>query len=320
MNKRSKTGRKLMAATQTTVGREVIRFVGLFLVIMVFVIWTKGKILNTANLKNIWKQSVFLLIGGAGAVFVMAQGHLNFSIGGVIALSGMCFGVFGAIHPWMAVPAALLVGVLCELLLVYGHIALKVPPFIVSFAIMFLTRGILSGFTQKTQVVLPRAFRAWNTPNLYYFIAIAVLVVAFIIFERTKIGKYGKALGSNYDAAVASGVKANKFKVIAYAICGVTCGICGCLQIIRGGGISGGTGSGLETEILIAMVLGGIPLSGGTKVRMTGILAGALMLSVLENGMTVVGLDSDLTGLVKGIVFLCAVAVSYDRKPEQIIT
>ena len=81
----------------------------------------------------------------------------------------------------------------------------------------------------------------------------------------------------------------------------------------------GGSASGLETEILIAMVLGGIPLSGGHNVKMSGILVGALMLSVLEAGMILVGLNDDLTGLVKGVVFLIAVAISYDRKPGQII-
>ena len=120
--------------------------------------------------------------------------------------------------------------------------------------------------------------------------------------------------------ALASGVKTKTYKVLAFLVCGITCGIAGCLNIIRSNGVSGATCSGLETDILIAMVLGGISLSGGTTVKMTGILAGALTLSVLENGMVVAGLSSDIMGIVKGVAFLIAVAVAYERKPGQIIT
>lgn len=313
-----KTGR-LSGFTQTPVGREAVRFGGLFAVILIFAVWTKGGILSATSLKSIWKQSMFLLIGGAGAVFVMAQGNLNFSIGGVIALSAMMFGVVGATNPALGLVMALVTGVVCELILVYAHLLLKVPPFVVSFAVMFLSKGVLAGYTQRGIVSLPKVFKSWNTPNLFCFVTLGVLVIAFVLFEFTKLGKYNKAMGANMQTAVCSGVKVRKFKILAYLICGVCCGIAGALLLIRSSSVVGGSASGLETEILIAMVLGGIPLSGGHNVKMSGILVGALMLSVLEAGMILVGLNDDLTGLVKGVVFLIAVAISCDRKPGQLI-
>lgn len=314
-----KKSRRLSSFTQTPVGREVIRFGGLLAVVLVFTIWTKGSILSATSLKNIWKQSMFLLIGGAGAVFVMAQGNLNFSIGGVVALSAMMFGVVGKSNPALGLVMSLVTGVACELILVYAHLLLKVPPFVVSFAVMFLAKGALSGYTQRGIVSLPRVFKSWNTPNLFYFVTLGVLIIAFLLFEFTKLGKYNKAMGANMQTAICSGVKVRKFKVLGYLICGICCGIAGALLLIRSSSVVGGSASGLETEILIAMVLGGIPLSGGHNVKMSGILVGALMLSVLEGGMVLVGLNDDLTGLVKGVVFLVAVAISYDRKPGQII-
>lgn len=314
-----KKSRRLSSFTQTPVGREVIRFGGLLAVVLVFTIWTKGSILSATSLKNIWKQSMFLLIGGAGAVFVMAQGNLNFSIGGVVALSAMMFGVVGKSNPALGLVMSLVTGIVCELILVYAHLLLKVPPFVVSFAVMFLAKGALSGYTQRGIVSLPRVFKSWNTPNLFYFVTLGVLIIAFLLFEFTKLGKYNKAMGANMQTAICSGVKVRKFKVLGYLICGICCGIAGALLLIRSSSVVGGSASGLETEILIAMVLGGIPLSGGHNVKMSGILVGALMLSVLEGGMVLVGLNDDLTGLVKGVVFLVAVAISYDRKPGQII-
>lgn len=311
--------RRFNAVTQKPAGRELVRFGGLIIVILVFAVWTKGGILSTASLKSIWKQSMFLLIGGAGVVFVMAEGNLNFSIGGVVALSAMMFGVVGEQNPVLGLVTALVTGMVCELLLVGVHLMLKIPAFIVSFAVMFLAKGILSGYTQKGLVALPRVFKPWNTPNLFYFTTLVVLVAAYIVFEYTKIGKYNKAMGANMNTAVCSGVKVGKFKVLAYLICGLCCGIAGALFLIRSSSVTGSAASGLETEILIAMVLGGIPLSGGHNVKMTGIIVGALMLSVLDLGMIMVGLNDDLTGLVKGVVFLAAVAVSYDRKDGQII-
>lgn len=309
----------LSTTTQTPLGREVVRFGGLILVILIFAIWTKGKLLSASQLKSIWKQSMFLLIGGAGAVFVMAQGNLNFSIGGVVAVSAMVFGIAGAENPVLGIVLGIATGVLCQLILVGAHLILKVPAFVVSFAIMFLTKGVLAGYTQRGIVSLPSVFKSWNTPNLYYFVTLGVVIVAIFLFEFTKIGKYNKAMGANMQTAICSGVKVNKFKILAYIICGVCCGIAGVLLLIRSSSVVGGSASGLETEILIAMVLGGIPLSGGHNVKMTGILVGALMLSVLDAGMVLVGLNDNLTGLVKGAVFLLAVAVSYDRKPGQII-
>lgn len=314
-----KKSRRLTSFTQTPVGREVVRFGGLLAVILIFAIWTKGSILSATSLKSIWKQSMFLLIGGAGAVFVMAQGNLNFSIGGVVALSAMMFGIIGQSNPVLGLVMSVVTGVVCELILVYAHLLLKVPAFVVSFAVMFLTKGALAGYTQRGIVSLPKVFKSWNTPNLFYFVTLGVLVLAFLLFEFTKLGKYNKAMGANMQTAVCSGVKVRKFKVLGYLICGICCGIAGALLLIRSSSVVGGSASGLETEILIAMVLGGIPLSGGHNVKMSGILVGALMLSVLEAGMILVGLNDDLTGLVKGVVFLIAVAISYDRKPGQII-
>ncbi len=314
-----KKSRRLTSFTQTPVGREVVRFGGLLAVILIFAIWTKGSILSATSLKSIWKQSMFLLIGGAGAVFVMAQGNLNFSIGGVVALSAMMFGIIGQSNPALGLVMSVVTGVVCELILVYAHLLLKVPAFVVSFAVMFLTKGALAGYTQRGIVSLPKVFKSWNTPNLFYFVTLGVLVLAFLLFEFTKLGKYNKAMGANMQTAVCSGVRVRKFKVLGYLICGICCGIAGALLLIRSSSVVGGSASGLETEILIAMVLGGIPLSGGHNVKMSGILVGALMLSVLEAGMILVGLNDDLTGLVKGVVFLIAVAISYDRKPGQII-
>lgn len=317
--KKKSAALRIKEAMSTPWGREVVRFAGLAAVVLVFAIWTQGRILTVSNLKSIWKQTVFVLIGGVGAVFIIAQGNLNFSIGGTVAVSAMFFGILGGKNPLMALPAAIIVAVVFQLMIVCIHLLLKIPPFIVSFAVMFLTKGILSGYTQKTQVVLPKVFKEFNMPGLYYVSTIIIFIAGVLIFEYTEIGKYNKAIGANFQTALASGVKTEKFKILAYLICGIVLGICGCLNIIRSNGVSGATCSGLETDIIIAMVLGGIPLSGGTKVKMTGILAGALTLAVLENGMVVAGLSNDVMGFVKGIAFLTAVAMAYDRRPGQII-
>lgn len=310
---------KISAILHTTAGKEIVRFSGLLIVVLIFAVWTNGRILTLANIKSIWGQSMFILIGGVGAVFVIAQGNLNFSLGGVIAVSAMCFGIFGDINPWLAFPMALITSILFELMIVCGHLILDIPPFILSFAVMFLSKGVLSGYTQTKQIVLPKIFRDWNKPNLYYAVTFLTLIIGWFIFEYTKIGKYNKTIGANYMTALASGVKTKKYKILGFLICGITSGIAGSLNIIRSNGVSGSTCSGLETDILIAMVLGGISLSGGTSVKMTGILAGALTLSVLENGMVVAGLSSDIMGVVKGLAFLAAVAIAYERKPQQII-
>jgi len=300
--------------------QSIIPFLGLVFVIVLFAVLTNGRNLSLSNINRIILQSVLLIIGSVGAAFTIAHGSLNFSLGGVLGMSVAIGGLAGMIHPILTIPAILIAAVLGEVLVASLHIALKIPAIIVSLAMMFITKGILVGITQTVSVGLSSSYIAWDTPALYFSVLLCVVVIGYVLFQFTKIGKYNKAIGANFTAAKTSGVPVNKYKILAFIVSGFTLGISAFLNFVRTGGVSATTGSGYEINVLIALVLGGISITGGTSVKIRGAVIGCLILTILENGLVMIGVQPAMMGLIKGIIFLASIALSYDRRNGQVIT
>ena len=300
--------------------KTIVPFFGLIFVIALFAILTGGKLVAWTNIQRVLLQMVLLMIGSLGVTFTISHGNLDFSLGGVIGAAAMFSALAGTVHPALTIPFAILAAIICQLCVVGGSILFDIPAFVVSLAMMFITRGLMMAATQTRQIVVPKAYLEWDEPYVYFIALAIVLVVLFFLFEYTKVGKYNRAIGSNYTAAVTSGVRVNKFKALAFVVSGAALGVSAFLNLIRAGGITATTGAGFETNVLIALVLGGVSLTGGTNVRLRGAVIGCLILTVLENGLVMIGVQPNMVGTIKGIVFLTSIAFAYDRKTGQIIT
>ena len=145
-----------------------------------------------------------------------------------------------------------------------------------------------------------------------------MFTAGYILMEHTKIGQYNKAIGSNGEAALLSGVPVERYKTYAFVMSGLCIGVCAFLTLIRSGGVSSTCGQNLETNTLIAVVLGGIPLSGGTRLRLYSVLLGAFSFYMLSNGLSIWGVNPDLVNIVKGAVFILFVYFTYDRNSSAI--
>ncbi len=311
---------RLTVFKQTRVYAYLMQFIGLFVIVVVFGVLTNGRIVSFINIKLILKQSASIMVASMGAVFVIAHGNIDFSLGGIIGLAGTLGALAGYISPWLTLPVAIVVGVIGELFVVGVHIYFKIPAFIVSFAMMFLGRGLTATLNQSRSIGVSEGLMFLDTPVFYYFVIVFVALLAILLFNFTKIGKYNRAIGANEQAAIMSGINVNKFKIIAYCICGVALGIAAFTTILRGSGSNSSTGSGMEIEVLLAIVIGGMSLNGGSKMSIRGAIVGAFLLTMLTNGMIMVKISPELTGTVKGMVFLVAVALTYDKKSSQIVT
>jgi ribose transport system permease protein len=151
--------------------------------------------------------------------------------------------------------------------------------------------------------------------NTYLKIAVFIIVFAvfYYTFNYTKLGKYCKVVGAGETAANFSGIPVKKIKILAFCISGLLCGLAAFLTILRTGAATAQTGNLFETDILTALVLGGMPLTGGTNSKMQSAVVGGLMLAILSNGLLLCGIDSTLQQGIKGIIFLAAVYISIDR-------
>ena len=106
---------------------------------------------------------------------------------------------------------------------------------------------------------------------------------------------------------------------MAFAVSGAITGFAAFLNVVKVGSITSTAGSQLETQILIALVLGGMPISGGVKVRFYNIIVGTLIYAILNNGLVMLGLSTSVQQLIKGIIFVIVVALTIDRKTLLVI-
>ncbi|MBQ3687790.1 MAG: ABC transporter permease, partial [Treponema sp.] len=146
-----------------------------------------------------------------------------------------------------------------------------------------------------------------------------VLIVAFIVWHYTRVGFDLRAIGAGETAARFSGCRPDFTKFIVYVASGAITGFASFINVVRVGSITGTAGRQLETQILIALVLGGMPISGGARARFSNIIIGTLTYCVLEKSLPMVFPVSATQQLVKGIIFLIVVALTIDHESLKVI-
>ena len=150
--------------------------------------------------------------------------------------------------------------------------------------------------------------------------ALPVMALLFyILLHRTNFGRLVYVIGNNATAARFSGCRPDRTKFLVYVASGALTGFASFINVVKVGSITGTAGSQMETQILIALVLGGLPISGGAKARFSNIIIGTLTYCVLEKSLPMVFPVSATQQLVKGVIFLAVVALTIDRKSLRVI-
>lgn len=298
--------------------KTAIPFMGFLIIFLLFGFTTGGKFLAFSNIETLMIQAALVIVAGVGASFVMAHGNLEFSLGGAVAISCMAAAMAGKVSSILVLPVGILTGVLLSLISAFVHTQMHVPAFVVGMCIMILGKGMTQTLSAVILMNAPASFSKLNYAWFYAVVVVIVFILGYILMEHTKIGLYNKAIGSNADAAHLSGVPVNKYKTLAFVVSGVCIGVCAFLTLIRSGSVSSTCGQNLETNTLIAVVLGGLPLSGGTRLKLYSVLLGAFSFYMLSNGLSIWGISPDLVNIIKGAVFILFVYFTYDRNSSAI--
>ena len=292
---------------------SLLPFAALIAVFLLFTLLTGGRLATARSLSRMMTQAYTVMLIGLGATFIYMHGGIDFSLGSVLALSEMCAALmFEATGwSWTLLPMTILVAMGCGLLTGLATVKLNVPPFIASLCMQLAGRGILTAILNSRMVsVAQLTVPGWGSRAIVLVLIIAALA---LLAERSKVGKYNKAIGENRKAAWTSGINVGRYRLLAYLICGFTLGVAAYFDLRRVGVLAGNTGMGMEMDVLIALVLGGLSLSGGYRSSVRCAVIGSLNIVILENGLTVLGLPSTYVGIVNGIVFLCMVLFTYKR-------
>lgn len=301
----------------------IIALLAMFIFLTVFPT-TRSTFLTPKNMFNILRQNASNLFLATGMTMVIILGGIDLSVGSVIALSGVvaagCVVNFG-LPEAVGFIAAIAVGALVGLF--NGFIICKtdIPPFIVTLASMNITKGIALVLTGGAPIrCMTDAFKF---PGAGYvgpvptpvILMVVIFVIAALMINKTQLGRHIYAVGGNVQAAKFSGISVQKVKFIVYAYTGVMAGIAGVVIASRLYSGQPTAGDGAEMDAIASVVVGGTSMSGGSG-RIGGTLIGVLIIGVLNNGLNLMGVDSNFQYIVKGLVILLAVYVDFLRNKK----
>ncbi len=282
---------------------------------------------TATNVVNIINQTATICILGFGMTVVLLIGGIDLSVGGIIAfVSCMCAMMLDAGYsPVLTVLAGLGMGLLFGLCSGLAVVGFRIQPFLATLGMMNITRGLSKYITEgKTVVVLDEKFKEVFSqgsigpmPILIIWI-IAVLLVMFFIVGYTPLGRRIQAIGGNQSAAANSGIKVKTIKVVVFMVNGALASLAGFILMSRLGSASGTVGMGAEMDGITAAVLGGTGFNGEGG-NMFGTLLGAFVIGTVINGMTILGVDSYLQDVVRGIIIIATVAftMAINRRAEE---
>lgn len=285
---------------------------------------TRSTFLTQNNVFNILRQNASNLFLATGMTMVIILGGIDLSVGSVIALSG-CVAAGCVVNMGLPEVAAFLIAILigAAVGMFNGVVICKtnIPPFIVTLASMNITKGIALVYTQGAPIrCMTDAFKF---PGAGYvgpiptpvILMLIIFVIAVMLVNRTHFGRHIYAVGGNAQAASFSGINVQKVKFWVYTFTGIMAGIAGVVIASRLYSGQPRSGEGAEMDAIAAVVVGGTSMSGGSG-RLGGTLIGVLIIGVLNNGLNLMGVDSNWQYIVKGFVILLAVYVDFIRNKK----
>ena len=296
------------------------------LVVLCAILWVlTPHFLTVSNLLNVAQQTSINAIVAVGMTFVIISGGIDLSVGSIVALSGVVLGALlqGGQPLAVALAAALAVGIACGLL--NGALVSigGLPPFIATLGMMSVARGAALVFTEGRPVSgFDEGFRSIATGSAGFVpapvvVMIAVYVAAHVVLTRTTFGRYVYAIGGNEEATRLSGVAVRFHKTAIYGVSGAMSAIAAIVLTARLNSAQPIAGTMYELDAIAATVIGGTSLMGGEG-TLAGTLVGALIMSVLRNGLNLLGVSSFLQQIVIGGVIVGAVLVDTVLKRRKV--
>ena len=194
------------------------------------------------------------------------------------------------------------------------------PSIVTSLFLMFFFTGaqlLLMEGTGNTSISIQAKIKPMDRNEYTIMLIIAIVVVALLVgyfFKYTKFGKYTKAIGANEVVAEQSGVNTTKWKVFAYMAFGATVAIGSFIMLTRTGSAGKGTGTGFAMDVMICLILGGMPLSGGMKSKVSSALIGTFTYVLLSNDLTTMGVDLNMINFLKAVIFIIIVMITCRKR------
>lgn len=301
---------------------KLLAFGSLILLVAVFSI-ASPNFLQTNNVIAILQATSVNGVLAIAATLVIISGGIDLSVGTLMTFCAVIAGVlltFLGLPMVVGIPGALLAGLASGALTGVLITRLRIPPFIATLGMMLIYKGLslaicsakpiyfndTPGFTDiSTGSLIGAIIPALPIPNGVLILFLVAFGAAFVL-QRTALGRYTFALGSNEEALRLSGVGIDRWKIAVYAVAGGICAIAGILLASRINSAQPAIGQGYELDAIAAVVIGGTSLSGG-RGTMLGTMIGALIISVVANGLRILSVPQEWQIVVTGSIIILAV-------------
>ena len=254
-----------------------------------------------------------------GMTFVLLTAGIDLSVGATMYLCAVAMArLLGDGDVLVAVAICLLVGTIVGLVNGVLVTRLRVVPFVVTLATLFVARGVGQSITQSRLVTFPEQVTALSTQTILGLpvvplIFAVILLAGHVILTRTTFGRQIYAVGHNPEAAVRAGISRDRVLIGAYIACAACAAIAGLVAAAQQSVAQNNFGEGKEFDAISAAVLGGVSLFGGRGRILPGTLVGAVLIALVAHGLTFVGLDIYLQPLVTAAIIFLAVLLDSVR-------
>jgi rhamnose transport system permease protein len=291
---------------------------GLLLVAVFVLSFMSDRFLTVTNLLNQTRFMSEVALIAVPMTIIIILGGIDLSVGSIMAISAVMMGfswqVLG-IPLWLAVFVAIGTGALAGYLNGLIIVHLGVPPLIVTLATLAIYRGLSYGISQSRSFNgFPDSFAFWGSGEIFgmpvqLYILAVVLVVSSVILAATPLGRSIYAIGNNETAARFAGLRVGSIKILAYTMSGLMAGLAGFIFTSRVTSTRADAATGLELDVIAAVVFGGTSIFGG-RGTILGTALGVLTIQLLKNGLQLTGVRGEGTVILIGSVLIVSILLN----------
>mgnify|MGYP000928876171 CR=1 FL=1 len=307
---------------------EMIRKYGLLVVIVVMAVELSvlsNVFMTGENLINVLRQVSVNGIMALGMTMVILTGGIDLSVGSLLAVSGVIVGSIINRNADAAIPAIFVGIAACALLGMISGVfisKLRLPPFIMTLGMMAMARGFALVYANgRPYIITAKQYEFLGKGSVLgipvpVIILVFMIIVTYIILNTTRWGRYIYATGGNESAARVSGIAVDKIKIFVYTMSGAMAGLAGTILASRIASGQPAVGEGYEMDAIAAVVIGGTSLTGGVG-SVFGTILGFLIIGIISNGLTLLGVSSYFQQIVKGAIIVGAVLLDISTKGKE---
>lgn len=298
---------------------------GLIALLALFFICATIKDLNVVySLKNIINQSVVVAVVATGAIFIYTLGSFDISLGASCCVSALLGAMAYNATNSLAMMFVVCIGIAVLIALINSCLAsvFNLPVFVTTVAMLSVLNAVVLMLINMngtgSQIAVPA--QAVKSLNSIWFKVLALAVFGLIcvfIFNYTRVGREEKFLGGNPICAKLSGIDNNKLAILAFVISGIGVGIGAFLSITYAPTLTKNTASSIGMDVIISIVFGGMPVSGGARSKISSAIIGAFSMTFLSQIMVMFNLNSGIGQMVKAIIFLAVVYLAMSNNKNK---